>query len=104
MSLNIDFKNFAPEVLDSDKPVLLDFWAPRCGHCRTLMPVIDELSAERGDIKVGKVNVDEQPELTMHYKIRSLPTLLVLKNGEVVSRSVGARPKAAILEMLGQGA
>lgn len=104
MSLNIDLKNFAPEVLDSDKLVLLDFWAPRCGHCRTLMPVIDELSAERGDIKVGKVNVDEQPELTMHYKIRSLPTLLVLKNGEVVSRSVGARPKAAILEMLGQGA
>ena len=100
LSVNIDMNNFNNEVLNSEKPVLLDFWAPRCGHCRSLMPLVDQLAGEREDIKVAKINVDEQPELARQFGIRSLPTLMVMKHGEIVSRSVGSRPRGAILEML----
>ena len=92
--------NFQKEVLDTSKPVLLDFWAPWCAPCRMVSPVVDEIARERPDIRVGKVNVDEEQELTFQYRIFSIPTLLVLKNGKVVNQAVGARPKNAILEML----
>ena len=92
--------NFDSEVLQSDKPVLLDFWAPWCGPCRMVVPIIEEIAAERGDVKVGKVNVDEQPELASRFGVMSIPTLVVLKDGRVTQRATGARPKNAILSML----
>ena len=92
--------NFDEFVLNSDKPVLLDFWASWCGPCRMVSPVVDEIASERGDIKVGKVNVDEQPELAAQFGVMSIPTLVVVKNGQITNRSVGARPKAQILELL----
>ena len=98
--LNITLENFEQEVMKSDKPVLLDFWATWCGPCRIVSPVIDEIAEERGDIKVGKINVDEQMELAAKYGVMSIPTLMVVKNGEVVNQSVGAIPKANILAML----
>lgn len=97
---NINKNNFQNEVLDSEKPVLLDFWAPWCGPCRMVSPVVDEIAAERGDIKVGKVNVDEQPELAAQFGVMSIPTLVVIKGGRVVNQMVGARPKSQILAML----
>ena len=99
-AMNVTKSNFNNEVVSSDKTVLLDFWAPWCGPCRMVAPIIDEIAAERTDIKVGKVNVDEQPELAAQFGVISIPTLVVIKNGEAVARSVGARPKDAILEML----
>ena len=97
---NITSDNFHKEVLESEKPVLLDFWAPWCGPCRMVTPIVDEIAAERGDIKVGKVNVDEQPELAAQFGVMSIPTLVVMKGGKVVNKMVGARPKAQILAML----
>ena len=98
--INITLENFEAEVLKSEKTVLVDFWASWCGPCRMLSPVVDEIAEERTDIKVGKVNVDEQEELAMHYGIMSIPTLIVFKNGEVVKKTMGVQPKAAILGLL----
>lgn len=97
--INITKNNFAEEVLNSDKPVLLDFWASWCGPCRMVSPIIDEIAGERADIKVGKINVDEQPELAAEFKVMSIPTLVVIKDGKIVNQSVGAKPKSQILEM-----
>ena len=97
---NINKNNFRNEVLNSEKPVLLDFWAPWCGPCRMVSPIVDEIAAERGDIKVGKVNVDEQPELAAQFGVMSIPTLVVMKGGKVANQMVGARPKSQILAML----
>ena len=95
--ITITLENFEAEVLQSDKPVLVDFWAPWCGPCRMLSPVVDEIAEENSNIKVGKVNVDEQEELAMRFGIMSIPTLIVFKNGEVVKKTMGVQPKAAIL-------
>ena len=99
-AININKNNFRNEVLDSEKPVLLDFWAPWCGPCRMVSPIVDEIATERGDIKVGKVNVDEQPELAAQFGVMSIPTLVVMKGGKVANQMVGARPKSQILAML----
>ena len=99
-AININKNNFQNEVMNSDKPVLLDFWAPWCAPCRMVVPIIEEIAGERPDIKVGKINVDEQPELTSKFGIMSIPTLVVMKNGKIVQQVSGARPKKAILEML----
>ena len=99
-AMNINKNNFQEEVLNSDKPVLLDFWAPWCGPCRMVAPMLEEIAAERPDIKVGKINVDEEMELASRFRVVSIPMLVVMKNGEVVNQAVGARPKAQILSML----
>ena len=93
-------ENFEQEVLRSDKPVLVDFWASWCGGCRRVTPIVDEIAEERSDIKVGKVNVDEQQMLAAQFSVMSIPTLLVFKNGQVVNQAVGARPKQQILALL----
>lgn len=98
--LHINKDNFHKEVLDSDKPVLLDFFASWCGPCRMVGPILDEIAEEREDIKVCKVNIDEQPELAHRYRIMTIPTLMVLKDGNIVEQSVGAKPKHQILAMV----
>ena len=97
--IHINKDNFHQEVLNSDKPVLLDFWAPWCGPCRLMSPILDQVAEERGDIKVAKVNVDEEPELAGEFRVYSIPTLAVLKDGQMVNQMVGARPKNQILSM-----
>ena len=97
---NINKNNFQNEIIDSEKNVLLDFWAHWCAPCRMVVPIIEEIAGERPDIKVGKINVDEQPELASEFGIVSIPTLVVMKNGKIVQQVSGARPKNAILEML----
>ena len=99
-AININKNNFQNEVLNSDKPVLLDFWASWCAPCRMVVPIVEEIASERRDIKVGKINVDEEPELANKFSIMSIPTLVVMKNGKIVTQVSGARPKNAILEML----
>ncbi len=99
-AININKNNFQNEVMNSDKTVLLDFWAPWCAPCRMVVPIMEEIASERPDIKVGKINVDEQPELASEFSIMSIPTLVVMKNGKIVTKVSGARPKKAILEML----
>lgn len=99
-AINISKNNFENEVLNSDKTVLLDFWASWCAPCRMVVPIVEEIAGERRDIKVGKINVDEEPELANKFSIMSIPTLVVMKNGKIVQQVSGARPKNAILEML----
>lgn len=98
--ITITNQNFENEVLNSDVPVLVDFWASWCGPCRMVSPIVDEIAEEVTDKKVGKINVDEQPELAAKFGVMSIPTLMVFDKGQVVSKSVGAKPKEAILEML----
>lgn len=99
-ALKITKSNFQEEVMRSEKPVLVDFWASWCGPCRMVGPLIDEIADERTDIKVCKVNVDEEQELAAAFQVSSIPTLVVIKDGKVVNQSMGAKPKAQILAML----
>ncbi len=98
--VTVDKDNFVNEVLKSDKTVLLDFWAAWCGPCKMVSPILDEISQENPEIKICKINVDEQPELASTFEVMSIPSLFVMKDGAVVNKSVGAKPKAQILEML----
>lgn len=99
--VTLNKENFDQEVLKSDRPVLVDFWASWCGPCMALAPTIDEIAGEQDQVKVGKVNVDEQQELARQYRVMSIPTLMVFRNGELVRREAGGRSKEEILEMIG---
>ena len=99
-AININQNNFHNEVMNSEKKVLLDFWAPWCAPCRMVVPLVEEIADERPDIKVGKINVDENPELAVQFGVMSIPTLVVMENGKIVKQAMGARTKKAILAML----
>ena len=98
--INITKDNYVEEVVNSDKPVLLDFWASWCGPCRMIAPIVEEIANERSDIKVGKINVDEEVALATQFGVMSIPTLVVMKNGELVNQAVGVRPKDQIMKLL----
>lgn len=99
-ALHITKENFDQEVLNSDQPVLIDFWASWCGPCQMLLPVVEELAGEVEHAKICKINVDEQPELAQQFQVMTIPTLVVMKGGKVLNRSVGVKPKEEILKML----
>ena len=99
-AININKNSFQEEVLQSDKPVLVDFWAPWCGPCRMVVPIVEEIAEERSDIKVAKINVDEEQELAEQFQIMTIPTLMVFKNGKPVNQAIGAMSKAQILNLL----
>ena len=99
-AVKIDKNNFEKEVLNSDRKVLLDFWASWCGPCRMISPVLEEIAAERPDIKVAKVNVDEEPELARQFGVMSIPMLVVMEHGQILNKSLGAKPKEAVLNLL----
>ena len=99
-AINVNKNNFREEVLNSEKKVLLDFWAPWCGPCRMVGPVLEEIANERADVKVVKINVDDQPELAREFRVMSIPALFVMKDGVVVNQAVGAIPKGQILALL----
>ncbi len=98
-TIKITKNNFADEVINSEKPVLLDFWAAWCGPCRMVAPVLDEIASERSDLKVGKINVDEENELAEKFGVMSIPTLVAIKDGKIVRQAVGVRPKEQILDL-----
>ena len=99
-AIQVNKDNFQEVVLNSDKPVLVDFWASWCGPCRRVAPILEEIANERSDVKVCKINVDEEPELAGRYNVMSIPTMIVVKEGQVVNQAVGARPKSQILSLL----
>ena len=99
-AITITAANFQKEVMESEKPVLLDFWASWCGPCRMVSPLVDEIADENENIKVGKVNTDEESALAAQFGIMSIPTLIVIKNGQITNKSIGAVPKGKILELL----
>lgn len=98
--ITLTASNFEKEVINSDKPVLVDFWATWCGPCRMVSPIVDEIAEENTNIKVCKINVDEQQQLAEAFNVMSIPTLLVFKNGKVVNKSIGAMPKESILKLI----
>ena len=99
-AVNINNNNFNEEILNSEKKVLLDFWAPWCGPCRMVVPLVEQIAEDRPDIKVGKINVDEEPELAQQFGIMSIPTLIVMEKGQILNKATGARPRKAIENML----
>ena len=99
-AIHINNRNFQEEVMQSEKPVLLDFWAPWCGPCRMVVPIVEEIAEENPDIKVVKINVDEEVELASEFRVISIPSLFVMKEGKVVNQAVGARSKQQLLAMV----